>query len=235
MNLIDWIIVGILALSVLVGLYRGFISSVASMGSCLVSLGASYWLTPEVVKHFKADPSLGEQIESYTRGIVNFGDLASKEVSSLTAGQVQDAASRLPSPLNTLLENNLTEKIYGTVADTVTDKAMTVTDYASRTISDAILNIACFLLTFVVLVILFHIVINLLNAIFKFPVLKQLNTVTGGIFGLLRGALFCFVALAVLPLFETLIPDVKTLADNSALAQLFDSGNLIMSILNGKL
>ena len=231
MNLIDWIIVGILGLSVLVGLYRGFISSVASMGGCLVSLGASYWLTPQVVDYFRTHTTLPEQIESYTRGIVNLGDLAGQDVTALSGDQISEVASKLPPPLNSLLEGNLTEKIYGTVSE----KALTVTDYASRTISDAILNVACFLITFAVLVILFHIIINLLNAIFKFPVLKQMNTLTGGIFGLLRGALLCFVALALLPLFETLIPDVKTLADNSPLAKLFDSGNLLTSIFKGKL
>lgn len=231
MNVIDWIIVGVLGLSILVGLYRGFISSVASMGGCLVSLGASYWLTPKVVDYFRANTTLPDQIQSYTNGIVNLGDLAGKEVAGLSGDQISEVASRLPAPLNSLLEGNLTEKIYGTVSE----KAMTVTDYASRTISDVILNVACFLITFIVLTILFHIIINLLNAIFKFPVLKQMNTLTGGIFGLLRGALLVFVALALLPLFETLIPDVKALADSSPLAKLFDSGNLIVSILNGKL
>ena len=32
MNPVDWVILGILAVSVLFGLYRGFIASVASMG-----------------------------------------------------------------------------------------------------------------------------------------------------------------------------------------------------------
>ena len=235
MNLIDWIIVGILGLSVLVGLYRGFISSVASMGSCLISLGASYWLTPQVVDYFRNNTTLPDQIQSYTKGIVNLGDLAGQDITGLSSGQVQEVASKLPPPLNTLLEGNLTDRIYGTVTDTIADKAMTVTDYASRTVSVVILNVGSFLLTFIVLVILFHIIINLLNAIFKFPVLKQMNTVTGGLFGLLRGALLCFVALAVLPLFETLIPDVKTLADSSALAKLFDGGNLILSVFRGRL
>jgi len=231
MNLIDWIIVGVLGISVLVGLYRGFISSVASMGSCLVSLAVSYWVNPRVVEYFRTQTTLAEQIQSYTRGIANLGDLAGQEVSALSETQITEIASRLPPPLNSLLEGNMAQKVYGTVAD----KALTVTDYASRTISDVILNVACFLITFVVLVILLHIVINLLNAIFKFPVLKQMNTLAGGLFGLLRGALFCFVALAVLPLFETLIPEVKTLADNSPLAQMFNSGNLVVSIINGRL
>ena len=46
MNVVDIVIIAILGLSVLVGLYRGFIASVASLGCCLLSLGLSFWLSP---------------------------------------------------------------------------------------------------------------------------------------------------------------------------------------------
>jgi len=82
-----------------------------------------------------------------------------------------------------------------------------------------------------------HFVINFLKVVFKFPVLKQLNSLAGGVFGLLRGALLCFVAFALLPLIQTLLPvkDVNQLVEASALAPLFNSGNLILAIMNGKL
>ena len=234
MNLIDWIIVGILGLSVLVGLYRGFISSVASMGGCLVSLGASYFLTPKVVEYLASNTSLQETIASYTGATKLAGEWAGQEVSALTTDQIASAVQKinLPPPLNQLLESNLANQAYKSVAD----MAQNVGEYVSKTIVDAVMSIICFILTFVVLTILFHILINLLNAIFKFPVLKQLNSVAGGVFGLLRGALLCFVAFALLPLFQTLIPDnVNALVAGSTLAPIFNSNNLILSIMKGSL
>ena len=234
MNLIDWIIVGILGLSVLVGLYRGFISSVASMGGCLVSLGASYFLTPQVVDYLTKNTSLADTIASYTGATKLAGDMAGTSVAGLTSEQIAGAVQQinLPPPLDRLLESNLANQAYRSVADVTQN----VGGYVAQTIVVAVMSIICFILTFVVLTILFHILINLLNAIFKFPVLKQLNSVAGGVFGLLRGALLCFVAFALLPLFQTLIPDnVNALVAGSTLAPIFNSNNLILSIMKGSL
>jgi len=68
-------------------------------------------------------------------------------------------------------------------------------------------------------------------------VLKQLNSVAGGAFGLLRGVLLCFVAFALLPLVQTMVPlaGINELVEKSALAPLFNSGNLILAIMNRKL
>ena len=60
---------------------------------------------------------------------------------------------------------------------------------------------------------------------------------TGGIFGLLRGALLCFVLFALMPLLQTVIPveGLGEMLQASTLAPLFNSGNLILSIMNGHL
>ena len=107
----------------------------------------------------------------------------------------------------------------------------------TQTIVSALMNVICFVVTFVVLMILIHVVINLLKAIFRFPVLKQLNSLAGGAFGLLRGALLCFVLFALMPLLQTLIPveGLGEMVEASTLAPLFNSGNLILSIMNGHL
>ena len=109
--------------------------------------------------------------------------------------------------------------------------------YVTQTIVGAILNVICFIVCFLALMLVIHFVINFLKVVFKFPVLKQLNSVAGGAFGLIRGALLCFVAFALLPLIQTLLPvqDINQMVQQSALAPLFNSGNLILAIMNGKL
>ena len=95
----------------------------------------------------------------------------------------------------------------------------------------------CFILCFVVLLIVLHFVLNFLKVVFRFPVLKQLNSIAGGALELLRGVLLCFVAFALLPLIQTMVPvqGVNDLVAASALAPLFNSGNLILAIMNGRL
>ena len=233
MNVIDIVILAILGLSVLVGLYRGFISSVASMGGCLLSLGLSFWLSPMLANAIQNNPEILKTLASYTDAATKLGDqaIANSSVTSLTPGGITEILNRvkLPAPLSTLLQNNLQNQVFGAAADVGT--------YISQTIIGAILNVICFIVCFLALMLVIHLVINFLKVVFKFPVLKQLNSIAGGAFGLIRGALLCFVAFALLPLIQTLLPvkNINNLVEQSALAPLFNSGNLILAIMKGKL
>ena len=233
MNAVDIVILAILGLSVLVGLYRGFISSVASMGGCLLSLGLSFWLSPKLAGIIRSNPDILKTLASYTDAATRLGDqtLANTGVSTLTESGISDILTKvnLPAPLSNLLQSNLQNQVFGATADVGT--------YVSQTIVGAVLNVLCFLVCFVVLLLVLHFVLNFLKVVFKFPVLKQLNSIAGGAFGLLRGALLCFVAFALLPLIQTLLPvkDINLLVEGSALAPLFNSGNLITAIMNGRL
>ena len=233
MNVVDIVILAILGLSILVGLYRGFISSVASMGGCLLSLGLSFWLSPKLVNAIQNNPDILKTLVSYTDAATKLGDqqLAGSSVTTLTENGIAEILNKvsLPAPLSTLLQNNLQNQVFGSAADVGT--------YVSQTIVGAILNVICFVVCFLLLMLVIHFVINFLKVVFKFPVLKQLNSIAGGAFGLIRGALLCFVAFALLPLIQTLLPvqDINLMVEQSALAPLFNSGNLILAIMNGKL
>ena len=235
MNTVDLVILGIIGLSFLIGLYRGFISSVASLGGCLLSLGLSYWLSPKLVSWIQSNPELMKTLISYTDAATRIGDqtLAQTEVSALSGDMISNILSRvsLPAPLDTLLKTNLENQIFRSVNLTQ------VGDYVSQTIIGAVLNVIGFVICFIVCLVVLHIVLNFLKVVFRFPVLKQLNSVAGGAFGLLRGVLLCYVAFALLPLLETVIPvgEISDLVAGSTLAPIFSGDQLILSIVNGKL
>ncbi len=235
MNIVDIVILGIIGLSVLIGLYRGFISSVASLGGCLLSLGLSYWLTPKLVSWIQGNPEWMNTLLSYTDAATRIGDrtLAQTEVAGLTGDTIGEILSRvnLPAPLSTLLRTNLENQAFRGIDLTK------VGDYVSQTVVGAVMNVIGFLLCFIVCMLVVHIVLNFLKVVFRFPVLKQLNSLAGGAFGLLRGGLLCFVAFALLPLVETVVPleGIQELVAGSTLAPIFNSDQLILSIMNGKL
>ena len=137
----------------------------------------------------------------------------------------------LPAPLDAILESNLLNQAYAATGVT------TVSDYVSQTIINACINVLCFVVCFVVLFVLISIIVNALKAIFRFPVLKQLDWLVGGVFGFLRGVLICYAAFTVVPLVLTVVPVdfISELLDTSMLAPLFNNGNLVMAIMNGKL
>ncbi len=235
MNVVDWVIVGIIGVSVLFGLYRGFIASVASMAGSLLSLGGSYLLTPKVVEYVRDNTSLRDSIASYIDVPKLIGDKGLSEL-SVHAVQVDDATrasivSRVPKPLDSLLDNAL--KSAGDVGESVGN-------YVQNHLVDAAMNVICFIGCFLALLLLSHLIIILLKTIFKFPVLKQMNTAAGGLFGLLRGALICFVLFAAVPLVQAVISsenmsNINDLVENSTLAPMFNNGTLIKSIMNIKI
>ena len=235
MNTVDIVILALLGISVLIGLYRGFIASVASLGSCVLSLGLTSWLNPKLVSWVQSNPDLIRTLMSYTDATTRIGDqtLAQASVASLNANSITEVLNRvnLPGPLNALLQNNLQERVFQNSGLT------RVGDYVSQTIVSAVVNVLCFLACFLVCFLVLHIVLNFLKVVFRFPVLKQMNSLAGGIFGLIRGALLCFLAFALLPLIQTIVPiqGIGEMVEASTLAPFFNSKQLILAIMNGKL
>ena len=204
MNIVDYVIIGIIGISVLFGLYRGFIASVLNMGCGLMSFLASFWVSPKLAAAVQSNQSFLNMLLHYTDASSRIGDLetAITNVATLTSQSINSILEKvnLPAPLDTLLRVNLENNVYASSG------LSTVSDYVSQTILQASINIICFLVSFLVLYIVLAIVLNLLKAVFRFPVLKQLNGLAGGAFGFLRGLLVCLVLFTLVPLVQTVIP-----------------------------
>lgn len=237
MNAIDWIIVGVIGLCLLFGLYRGFIQTVLNLGSCLLSLVGSFFLFPRLADAVSSNTEITRMISSYTDSASLLGDLdlSSQAVASLTGAKVAEVVERanLPPPLDTLLQHNLQERVFSPLGNLATN----VGDYVNQTILSVSINVLCFIVCFVGLFIVLTIVINLLRAVFRFPVLKQLDWLLGGAFGMLMGFALCFVIFTTVPILESVIPlpEFRQLVEESSLAKLLESGNLVISIMNRRL
>lgn len=229
--------IGIIALCTLFGLYRGFIQSVLNLAGGLLAFVGSFLLFPRLADVLSSNTDITRLISTYTDSGSLLGDLdlSSRAVSSLeetgVAAIVEKAA--LPEPIGTLLEHNLEQQVFSPLGNLATN----VGDYVNQTILSVSINVLCFLLCFVVCFVVATIVVNLLRAVFRFPVLKHLDWLAGGVFGLLLGVVICFAVFTVLPLLESVVPlpEFRELVDQSALAQVFENGNLIISIMNRRL
>ena len=237
MNAIDIVIIVIIGLSTLLGLYRGFIQSVLNLGCGLLSVVGSFWLFPKLSDILSSNTGFTRFISTYTDSGILLGDLdlSSMLVSALNEQHIAGIVSRagLPAPLDTLLSHNLAQKVFAPLGDLAT----TVGDYVNQTVLSVSINVLCFLLCFLLCFVAATILVNMLRAVFRFPVLKHFDWLMGGAFGFLLGVLMCFVVFTTLPLVESLIPmeNFRLLVEESQLAQFFKNGNLIISIMNRKL
>ena len=221
----------------LFGLYRGFIQSVLSLGGSLLSIVGSFLLYPHLADIVASNTDITRMISTYTdsQSLLGDLDLSSQAVSGLAGDAITQVVQKanLPTPIDTLLQHNLSAQVFRPLGSLATN----VGDYVNQTILSVSINVLCFLLCFVACFIVVHILINLVRAVFRFPVLTHLDWLAGGAFGFLVGVLLCYVCFTVLPLLESVIPieDFRTLADQSVLAKSFSESGLIVSIMNRKL
>ena len=236
MNIVDYVIIGVVAVSVLYGLYRGFVASVLSMGGGLISFMAAFKLYPKLAALIQNNEELQRTLLHYTDASSRIGDLelALTNVVNLGREGIQQVLSnvQLPAPLDSILQVNLENLVYGSGG-----AASTVSDYVSQTILQASINIICFLVCFAGVYIVFSLLLNLIRAVFRFPVLKQLDSLAGGLFGLLRGVLVCLIVFTLIPLVQTMLPMdfINELIEGSQLAPIFMNGSLITAIMNKQL
>jgi len=232
LNIVDYVILGIIGLSVLWGFYRGFIQSVLNMGGCLAALVGSFYVYPHLAGMIQSNEGLVRSLIHYTDASSRLGDLelALTNVSNLGQNTLNTILTNvnLPEPLSSLLSYNLENQVFAS------QNITTVSDYVNQTIVAVSINIICFLLCFLAIYLVISMVCNLLRAVFRFPLLKQLDWLVGGIFGALRGVIFCYAIFVLIPLVQTVLPfeELTLLMNESTLAPIFNNGNLILSIMN---
>ena len=231
MNIVDYVILGILGVSVLFGFYRGFIASVLNTGGCLISVVGSFMLYPKLTEYIANNPELQRTLLTYTDASSRIGDLATTimNVGSMTAQSIADVVEKagLPESISNVLRNNLSSQVYGA--------SESVSSYVSQTVMSASTNILCYIVCFVALYLVISLALSAIRAIFRLPVLKQLDGLVGGVFGFLRGMILVFVLFALLPLVQTIVPldTVNDVVQVSKLAPLFNNGALVTAIMNG--
>lgn len=233
MNIVDIVILSVVGVSMLFGLYRGFISTVLNTGCAVGSVYLGFHFAPRLAQVIAGNSSLVNSLLNYTDAASRVGDqtLSLTSVSTLTPEALQSVMDRvnLPEPLNTLLRDNLSRHIFQNVD--------TVREYVSNTILSGAINVICFLLCFAAAYLVLSIVVNLLRSVFHFPKLKQLDWLLGAAFGLARGALICFALFAAIPLIQTMVPldMINDLLAESQFAHIFNNGTFFLSIMNGRL
>ena len=75
----------------------------------------------------------------------------------------------------------------------------TLADYLDQTIWQAVFNVGAFLLCFIALYVLACLVVNLLDHVISFPLVRGFDWLLGGIFGVARGLVVVVLVLRLLP------------------------------------
>ncbi len=237
-NIVDIILYSILALSVVSGMYKGFITS----GLAMVGFGAAWFgalnLFPRVAELALNNKYLMGALSYYldASSLFKTAALASTPVASLVSGTgtgsnvLNQALTELnlPGVIESAFKNNVSNQLFANINLT------TLSDYLGQTIWVAAINVIAFLLIFSVCYLVVLLVVNLLNNVFRFPLLRHLDWLLGGVFGLARGILVVALLLGVAPLILQMLPfkEVQSILDASTLAQRLPSNFAVSTIIS---
>lgn len=227
MNIIDIVILVVLGVSVVFGMYRGFISGVLSVAALIGAAVLAFMMSGDLSAWLKGNETLVETLMYYTDAGSRVANL---DLSLLSISQVNESAlaqilqsANLPAAFESAFITSIASANGGT----------TIAQLLSQTIVNVSISILSFLICFFVCYLAATFVIHLVQYVFELPVLRHLDALIGGMFGLIRGILLLFILFALVPIVLAVapVPMIEELVEASRLAPMFDS-QLILSILN---
>lgn len=207
MNIVDYIILAILAYGLLAGMYKGMITSTLSLFGF-----AGAWFGAQAVYEKVANLALSN---STLMAVLNqylepetFFENHSQAVMSV-AEVVKGSESAIQAAVNTIGEK------FSFLADAfslnIRTQAFanlgidTLSDYFNQTLWVAVFNVAAFILSFVVIYFVISLLVNLLDRVIAFPILRGFDWLVGGVLGLLRASVVVVLILCILPSMFSLI------------------------------
>lgn len=219
MNWIDIFCLVIIALSSLVGLFRGFILSFFGIITYIVAflftreyyaLFAKYVAKMDFVEGIKSFFQEKLQGLSISGGTLDFSQL--------------DA---LPKFLGRIAKKS----------DVVTDPSTSIEVAKIRlteSMTEATVNVISFILLFIISALILTIIVRLLNSVFSLPILKEFNKMVGLLFGVIRGVLIVMIIFALVPPIDTLFSNLDIIGAiySSKLGVYFYEYNLVYMIID---
>lgn len=231
MNIVDGILLFVMAISVIYGFYHGFIQSVASLFALGISIAGGLMFGPQLSRLLYSNQQVRGLLANFSDAVVRVGDyeLASSPVTRASGNVLETVLGSVsfPKPIEDLLRDNIITRAFQA------DGLATVNDYVSSTLIQAILSVVSFLLCCLLVYLAFSFLISILRHVFEFPILRQLDGLAGGLFGLARGAVICYLLVLLLPLIQVVIPDerIPDYLRTSRIADIFRNDGFLMRII----
>ena len=220
MNILDIFILAVLIFGVLAGMYKGFIASVLNTLGLIASWVGAKALYAKVAHLALSNTTLMAALSQYLEPSSFFASEAQAatsvtEVISGGESAIQSAIGTVSSKLEIIakaFEENIRNQAFSKL------NLSSLSEYLDQTVWQAVFNVAAFVLCFFVLYLLASMVVNLLDHVIRFPVLRICDKLVGALFGLVRSSIIVVLLLSIVPavisllspeLTETLVGESK--------------------------
>ena len=209
MNVMDILILAVVAVSVIAGMFRGFLASGLHTAGFIGAWFVSKMYYTRLATAVLSNRSLMGVLSNYLEPENFFPSLTVANMSvadAITGGQL-DAVSEaigdgLPFIRDAFMQN---VKTFAFSDLNIT----TLRDYLDQTVWVGLFNVLSFLLIFALSYAVIVMIVNLFSNVFNFPSLRWFDRLLGGAFGLVRGAVVALLAVTLLPMvLDVFMPDL---------------------------
>lgn len=232
MNFIDIAILLILAITILGGMYRGFVNTVLNIGATIGSLLLGRICIPIVSGLVKGNADLFQMMLYYTEGseyvALTDVELTRAPISGISTDQLHLVLQNadMPLPMNRCVIKNIASEAFRDSGIT------TLGDYFNQTIVCVVINILALLLVFAVIRLLLGFLIRGVEyGRGGFPILAHGDGVIGAGLGLIHGVLLMFVLFMIVPVLLTVLPKIYEFLSESFFGEFFYKANFLLGII----
>lgn len=232
LNILDLAVLILFAYFLLAGWYAGFVNTLFSLGAYTLSCGLSLLLHPLLANWVKSNAGLYNAALYYAEGaeLVKDVEFARANISSLGSAQLAGImeSAKLPIPMEARITQNIAREAFAK-AD-----IFTLGEYFNQTIINVVINIACVLILFVLIRLVFSFVIHLLDYARKgYPTLQTADGLLGACFGLIRGFLAMFIVFMIVPVVLIILPTLGSFFADSFFGNFFYNSNFLLRLIPG--
>ena len=203
MNIIDILVLLVLAFSLFAGMYKGFLASGLSLLGLVGSWFGALRLYPAVARLALENQTLMGVLSNYLEPATFFEDMAISGVSAQTS--VSELVARGGEAVNAVADyiGSRVPFLRDAFASNISSEAFsalnihTLAEYFDQTLWQAVFSVLAFVLCFLALYFLATLLVNLFNHVLRFPVLRRIDWLLGGVLGLGRGLVVAALILSV--------------------------------------
>ena len=236
MNLIDIAVIGVLALFILHGIYKGFLPTLLSIGAYILAWLAAIVLLPVGSNSIRGSEKLFNTMLYYTEGseYVNDVELARKSIDEISTDTLNAvfAKADLPYPMAKNIADNIARESFAENGIT------TLGDYFNQTIVIVFINILVFIAMFAIIRIILAFIINGVDYAWTLPKLRVADRAIAGGIGLIRGILAVFLLFMLLPIVLIVLQGkfafLTDMVNDSMMAKFFYRTNSLLSMMPGR-
>jgi|GEM_PF-2197531 len=231
MNIIDLAAILLLALFVVIGVYRGFLRSMATVCIFVVAFVFAAIFTGPMVRQAYRKTELYEAINYYTEGdqlLASAGTgIAQSPVDSFRRDELVRilAATTLPVPVQQAVVRNAVDQRKSGLGIT------SLAEYVDATLTENVLGVGSFIILFVSCVVVLQVGLAMYNALRPLPVLKKHDSLLGGLCGVLFGLMTVMAVFCVLPVVQSVLPvqEFGVMMNKSRVGMIIQEVNFMLS------